>query len=203
MKKGGGSVVRQSGGMRSGLGSFDSDRMEQQAIAGATQQKAVGQQSATTGTKSDLQSRQTQAQPPQPREMSSLSDELIKRPAHDIYKGLKDFFNLDRLLGINNEDTPEEKAKKTKLHQRYQRLTQEEQQVAKEKYQKALQKKQEEEKLKQQKEQEKQQAQASVLPSVGKVSKRGTALMGGSKKKQAAARLEDSRKTIGKVASAG
>ncbi len=204
MKKGGGSsVVRQSGGMRSGMGSFDSERMEQQAVAEATQQKAVGQQSATTGTKPNPQNQQTQSQPATPREVSTIKDELIKRPAQDIAKEVKSFFDINKLLGINNEDTPEEKAKKTKLHQRYQRLTQEEQQVAKKKYQEALQKKQQEEKIKQQQEQQKQQAQANTLPSVGKTSKRGTALMGGSKKKKAAARLEDSRKTIGKVASAG
>lgn len=202
---GGGAVTRQSGGMRSAMGSFDmdSERMEQQAMQGATQQKAVQQQASNTGTKPDPQNQQTQSQPPPPREVSSFADELVKRPVADVTKEIGKFFNLNALLGINYDDTPEEKAKKTKLHQRYQQLTQSEQQVAKEKYQKALKEKQEEENVKRQKEQEKQQAQASVLPSVGKVSRRGTALMGGSQKKQAASRLEDSRKTIGKVASAG
>jgi len=203
--KGQGGVTRQSGGMRSGMSSFgmDSERMEQQAMQGATQQKAIQQQASNTGTKPSPQQNQSQSQPTPPREMGSFADELIKRPVKDIANEIKKFFDLNVLLGINREDTPEEKAKKTKLHQRYQQLTKEEQRVAQEKYQKALQKKQQEEKIKQQKQQEEQQAQARTLPSVGKTSKRGTALMGGSQKKQAAARLEDSRKTIGKLAKTG
>ncbi len=203
--KGQGGVTRQSGGMRSAMSSFgmDSERTEQQAMQGATQQKAVQQQASNTGTKPNPQQNQSQSQPAPPREVGSFTDELIKRPTSDIVKEIGKFFDLNALLGINREDTPEEKAKKTKLHQRYQQLTKEEQRVAQEKYQKALQKKQEEEKIKQQKQQEEQQAQARTLPSVGKTSKRGTALMGGSQKKQAASRLEDSRKTIGKLAKTG
>lgn len=203
--KGQGGVTRQSGGMRSAMGSLgmDSERMEQQAMQGATQQKAVSQQASNTGTKPNPQQNQSQTQQAPPREMGSFTDELIKRPAKDVVKEISKFFDLNDLLGIKRDDTPEEKARKNKTHQRYQQLTKEEQRVAQEKYQKSLQKKQQEEKIKQQKQQEEQQAQARTLPSVGKVSKRGTALMGGSQKKQAAARLEDSRKTIGKVASAG
>ena len=193
--KGQGGVTRQSGGMRSAMGSFgmDSERMEQQAMQGATQQKAIQQQAGNTGTKPNPQQNQSQTQPAPPREVGSFTDELIKRPVKDVAKEISKFFDLNDLLGIKRDDTPEEKARKNKTHQRYQQLTKEEQRVAQEKYQKSLQKKQQEE----------QQAQARTLPSVGKTSKRGTALMGGSQKKQAAARLEDSRKTIGKLAKTG
>ncbi len=203
--KGQGGVTRQSGGMRSAMGSFgmDSERMEQQAMQGATQQKAIQQQAGNTGTKPNPQQNQSQTQPAPPREVGSFTDELIKRPVKDVAKEISKFFDLNDLLGIKRDDTPEEKARKNKTHQRYQQLTKEEQRVAQEKYQKSLQKKQQEEKIKQQKQQEEQQAQARTLPSVGKTSKRGTALMGGSQKKQAAARLEDSRKTIGKLAKTG
>lgn len=201
MKRGGGPVARQSGGMRQsfgGMSSLDGERMEEQAVQGATQQKAVAQQSSNAGTKS--QPKQNAKKPP--RDVSSLSEELLKRPAQDVSQELKSLFDLNALLGINRDDTPEEKAKKKQLHQRYQQLTQAEQQVAKERYQKELQKKQEEEKNKQQKEQEEREQEASALPSVGKVSKRGTALMGGSKKKKAAAQMVHDRQRIGKVAGA-
>lgn len=205
MNKGSGSVARQSGGMRQsfgGMSTFDSEKMEQHAIQGATQQKAVAQQSSNIGTKSDPKSQQNQSQPFPPREVSSLTNELLKRPAGDVTREIKQFFDLNALLGINTEDTPEEKAKKTQLHQRYQRLTQEQQQVTQKKYQEKLQKQQEEERVKQQKEQNEKQKEAAALPSVGKISKRGTALMGGSQKKKAAARIAHDRQTIGKVAGA-
>lgn len=177
--------------------------MEQQAMSGAMQQKMVKQQSSQTGTKPSSQSGSS-TQPTPPREVSTLGDELFKRPMQDISKEIRQFFNINRILGINVEDSPEVKAKKTKLHQRFQQLTEAEQQEAKKKYQQALQRKQAEEKRKQQLEQEKQQANDNVLPSVGKVSRRGTALLGGgSAKKQAAARIANDRQRIGKLSNTG
>lgn len=204
MNKGPKAVARQSGGMRQAFShGLDSELMERQAVAGATQQKAVQQQSVATGTKSSSQQSQPpSAQQAQPREVGGIVEEVAKRPASDVHKEIKNLFDPNKLLGINQEDTPEEKAKKQKLHHRYQQLTKEEQEVAKKKYQEKMQKKQAEEREKQQKEQQKQQAQAKSLPSVGKVSKRGTALMGGTKKQKAAARLAHDRQTIGKVAGA-
>ncbi len=206
MKKGAGAVTRQSGGMRQsfgGMSSFDGERMEQQAIQGATQQKAVQQQSGSTGTSSSDQHNSSQANThTPPREMGSLTDELVKRPAKDVAQELKGFFDLNSLLEINQEDTPEEQAKKRQLHQRFQQLTQSEQKVAQEKYERELQKKQQEERLKQQEEEEQRQKDATVMPEVGKVSRRGTALMGGSQKKKAAARMAHDRQRIGKVAGA-
>ncbi len=199
------SFTRQSGGMRQsfgGMSTFDSEKMEQQAIQGATQQKAVAQQSGNTGTKRDPTSQQHQSSSVSPREVGSFVDELVKRPSHDVATEVMNFFDINALLGINTDDTPEEKNKKTQLHQRYQRLTQEEQQVAQRKYQEKLQKKQEEEKIQQQQEQEEKQKEATALPSVGKVNKRGTALMGGSQKKKAAARLAHDRQRMGKIAGA-
>lgn len=201
MKRGAGTVARRSGGTRQsfgGMSTFDSERMEEHAIQGASQQKAVAQQSSSTGTSSQTQKKAQK----NPRSVSSLDEELIKRPAGDVAKELKKFFDLNALLGINQDDSPEEQAKKKQLHQRYQQLTKEEQKIAQKRYKEELQKKQEEEKIKQQREQEEKQKEANTLPSVGRISKRGTALMGGSKKKKAAARVAHDRQRIGKVAGA-
>lgn len=213
MKKGpgkAGAVTRQSGGMRQsfgGMSGLDSEKMEQQAMGGAMQQKTAQQQAGATPTQSaQAQSSLAQQQgqpPPPPRELSSISEELLKRPVKDVWGGLRSLFDLNTLLEINPGDTPEEQARKKQLHQRFQQLTEAEQQEAKKRYQQELQRKQAAEKEKQEKEQQRQQqAQAGALPSVGKTSKRGTALMGGSQKKKAAARLAHDRQTIGKVAGA-
>ncbi len=204
-KKGGQSVVRQSGGMRSMMGGSGlySEREAGQALGGAMQQKSAAQQQSNTSTSSKPQQQAAKSlqQPVQPREISTIPDELIKRPLKDIAKEIGGFFSLNKLLGINQEDSPEDQAKKKQLHQRYQKLTQAEQQVAKQKYQEKLQRKQAEEREKQEKK-KREEAKPSLPPPSGKKNMRGMAGMAGSRKKQAAQRMEHDRQRIGKVGSA-
>jgi hypothetical protein len=192
--------------MRSMMGGSDlyGDREVSQAVTGAVQHKALTQQqgSTPTNTKPSQQTGGAQRALISPREVSSFSEELIKRPLHDLGKELKLFVDLNELLGIAQGDTPEEQVKKKQLHQRYQQLTQAEQQVAKQKYQEKLQRRQEEEKAKEQKRQE-EQAKPSLPPPTGKKNLQGMFGMVGSQKKQAAQRLAFDRQRIGKLMNAG
>ena len=206
MKKGSTGVARKSGGMRPSFGGFDSERMEDQAVASAVSQKALQQQSSNAPAKqsgqagNQLAQQASQQAPAKPaREVGDFADELIKRPVKDVAVELGKFFDLNALLGINQEaDTPEVKAKKKQLHQRYQQLTQAEQKVAQEKYQKELKKKQEEEKQKQlKKQQAEEEKKAEIAPPMGKMDKPGLFITGKSKKSKAQNRLQQQMKTIG------
>lgn len=207
MKSGPVTVARQSGGTRSTFGDFDSERMEDQAIQGATAQKAIQQQASNTKTQPQANagnrasSAQTPASPP--REIGSLAEELITRPITDTTKELAKFFDLNALLGINSGDTPEEKQKKVAMHQRFQKLTQAEQQVAQEKYQQELKKKQAEEQLKQEKKQRAmQQQQATLVIPAGKSDQPGLPI-GGNTKQRAQTRLKQQMTTISTLSDGG
>lgn len=210
MKKGPAPVARRSGGMRSvGLsGEVDSERLEQQAMQGAVQSKSQQQQSSLAsginpGQTNQPGSSQKKPQQRQPRQVSSFKQELVERPAQDIVQGIKDMFDLNAILGINQEaDTSEEIAKKKKLHQRWQQLTEAEQKVAREKYQKELQKKQEEEKQRQMEKQRQEQAKQDTIAPPSSVSKKPGLFVGGkSGKKKAQNRLQQQRKTMGTMGS--
>jgi hypothetical protein len=202
MKKGPVPVTRQSGGMRSiGLsGEIDSERLEQQAAQAVAQNKTVQQQGAAAPAKPSAQS-QTQhaSRPQQPREVGSIKEELVERPAKDVVKGLKTIFDINRLLEINLEkDSPEEVVRKKKLHQRWQQLTKAEQQVAQQKYQQELKKKQEEEKRRQlEKERQEKARQETIAPPAGVDKKPGLFITGKSSKKKAQNRLQQQMKTMG------
>ncbi len=66
--------------------------------------------------------------PQPPREVGSIPEELIQRPLNDLGQEVKSWFDINKWFGINTEDTPEAKQRKTELHQRYQQLNQEQQQ---------------------------------------------------------------------------
>lgn len=211
-------VTRASGGMRQNFGfkNIDSEHMEQQAMQGAVTQKALQQQSSNTPIKQSAQSKnkkpqqstQSQAQKPQslipPREVGSLKQELITRPAKDIIKELRKFFDINLLLGIDPiNDTPEKQAKKKQLHARYQQLTEAEQKVARERYQQQLQQQQEEEKQQQvKKKKAQQQQQASIAPPSSVSKKPGLIGFGKGSKGKAMGRLQQQLKTIGVVGGA-
>lgn len=153
------------------------------------------------GAESGQQSQQPSKgtfQPQQPREVSTLGDELIRRPLADIKKGLASLFDLNALFGVNPGDTAEEKAKKKSMHQRYQKLDQEQQQVAQKKYQEEMQKKkmEEEEAARKKQEEEQKNAQPIAAPSSTKKGPIGPA-SGQSKKQKTQTMLQQSRMGIG------
>ncbi len=210
MKKGPAPVARRTGGMRSvGLsGELDSERLEQQAMQGAAQAKSQQQQGAlasgnNSGQSTQSNSTQKKTQPRKPRQVSSFKQELAVRPAQDIKREIKSVFDLNSILGINQEaDTPEEIARKKKLHQRWQQLTQAEQKVARDKYQKELKKKQEEEKRRQIENQKQEEAKQKTIAPPASVSKRPGLFVGGKTgKKKAQNRLQQQRKTMGTMGS--
>jgi hypothetical protein len=81
------------------------------------------------------------ASAPPPREVSSIPEELVTRPIRDIGQEFTVWFDINKLFGINVEDTPEEKARKQQLHARYQQLTSEEQQLVQKRFQQEQQRK--------------------------------------------------------------
>jgi hypothetical protein len=139
--------------------------------------------------------------PVQPREVGSLTDELIKRPAHDIVNELKTFFDLNTLLGIKDPSKdPQTLAKKSQMMQKFNQMTAEEQQVVKQKYQERQmrkQKQEEEEAMKRQREQAEKQASISV-PSSPQKGPKGP----GAQKPKAVMKLEQDRQKLNGPASA-
>jgi len=197
---------RPSGGFNAGFGSFNDsfEQFDDNAMSAAMQQKTLGQQqtssaqSATGGSALGTQQPATGAVPAQPREVSTISDELIDRPIHDVAQGLKSLFDINSLLGINPDtDNPETQARKKQMLSRWQNLNQAQQTVAQERYQEEMQKKKqsEEEKQAEKQHQEDAKRQTIVMPSS---TKKGPVGPGGSGKKPAAvAQMELQRKSLG------
>lgn len=186
---------RPSGGFSPGMGNFG-EHLDEAAMQSAAQQQAMQQQAGATPTAPAAT--QAGAQPATPREVGSLQEELVKRPAQDIVAGLKSHFDINHLLGITPQDTPEQQAKKQEFHSRYQSLNQEQQQVAQKKFQEEMaKKKQEEEEKELQKQQQAQAEQQAVAPpSSPKKGPIGPA-SGQSKKQSTVDRLTQQRQTLG------
>lgn len=205
---------RPGGGFNQGIGHFN-EHLDEDAMQQSVKQKALTQQTndpATAQAAAQGQSAHAQqpgqgqfpgqqpggAPPRPPREVSSIADELITRPAHDIIQELTSFFSLNTWLGIKppNPDDPQEVARKKQMHQRWQKLNDEQQEVAKRRYQEEMQKKktlEEEEQRKKQME-EQQKAQTLEMPSSPQKGPVGPA---GSKKQKAVQKLQQDRKTLG------
>ena len=202
-----GARPRPMGGFNPGMGA-PSEHLDEGAMKAAGQQKQLTQQQSSTQPASGksgtnpLPTQQPDAPTPadKPREVSSLGEELVKRPLQDIKKGLASIFSVKDLLGINTDDTPEEQAKKKSTHQRFQKLTEEQQQVAQKKYQEKMQKEkieQEEEERKKQ-EKEAQEQNAIVAPTSIKKGPVGPA-SGQSKKQKTQSTLQQSRQGLSKA----
>lgn len=207
---------RMGGGFNQGVGGFG-EHLDEQAMMQAAQQKALAQQSTNQqqsvqqgqgGQKAqqDLAAAQSvdsmgHAQPVKPREVGTVTEELVTRPAQDVVKGLASLFDINALLGVNTQEDPQTQAKQKQLHQRWQSLTQEEQQVAQKRYQEEMQQKKAEEEAKERQRQEAQQqnAQSIVPPSSPQ---KGPIGPGASRKQRAVSKLEQDRKTLGGPASA-
>ncbi len=209
--KGPRSMPGKSGGRRPSFSGLGEARLQEQALADAAQQKNLSQQAgdssqSSTGGSALGASDKGQGGPSQqrlPRKVGSLKQELVTRPAADVRAELGAFFDINKLLGINTEDSPEEKAKKKQMLARWQKLTKAEQKVAQEKYQKKLKEKQEEEKrkqLKKQKEEEQKKKQALAPPSSPKKGP-GMFAQGQSSQSKAQQRLQQQRQTIGTMGS--
>lgn len=63
-----------------------------------------------------------------PREVGTIAEELVTRPAQDMVDEVKSWFNVNEWFGIKSTDTPEQQQQKQQLHSRYQQLTSEQQQ---------------------------------------------------------------------------
>lgn len=198
---------RPGGGLNTGMGQFG-EHLDENATQQAVTQKQLGQQQAVgtgspQGVPTGANPLSPTAPPKPPREMGTIAEELITRPAVDIAKGLLSLLDFSAALGLSPPETksPEEKARLQATHHRYQKLNQEQQAFARKKYQEELQKKkllqEEEERQKQQKRQ--QESQQIVVPSSPKNGPVGPA---GSSKQRAVTKIEQDRKTLGGPASA-
>ncbi len=209
-KAGAKTQMRPGGGFRQTFGSGFSDEHESAAaLNSATAQKQIAQQSSVLGQQGVAKQQavasgtgqtplaspdgQQQQAPPNPRNIANLGEELVLRPAKDIVNAFKSFFDLNALLGINTEDPPEKKAKKQKIAQNWQKLTQEEQAYVQQKYQEEQQKKQQEMQEEQQrKEEEARQAEEqSIAPPSSP--KKGPVGPSGNKKQQTAQLMQNKR----------
>jgi len=191
---------RPSGGFNQGIGQFNDnfgEQLDENAIQGAMAQKALSQQS-TTATPANMQAAQKaiaaqSGQAAAPREIGSLADELIHRPAQSIVEGLKSFFDLNRLLEIKtDQDDAQQQAQKKQLHARYQSLTQDQQQVAKQEFQEEMQRKKQAEEEAQSKAQKEQQARSQAF-SVPTGPQKGA---GAPTKPREVQKMEKDRKTL-------
>ena len=203
---GGAMRARPGGGFNAGLGQCG-EHLDEDAAQMAGQQKQLAQQQTqVAGTPNPAQkgTGQQPAQQRQPREVGSILEETVLRPAQDIAQELVHFFDLSSILQINPKtDTPEEQAKKKQLHARYQQLTEEQQKVAKKRFQEEQQRKkqQEEEKLRK-KQLEEQQKQTFVMPASPKKGPIGPA-SGQSNKQNMVEKLNRDRQQMSQAQGAG
>lgn len=202
------SQIMTGGGLRQSFGSGLSDEHENEsAMASAAAQKQAAQQSSVLGQQgvakqqasdngagqTPLAANEVENQQTPPRQVSSLSEELIKRPAKDILETAKSFFDLNKILGINPGDTPEKKAKKAKVAQNWQKLTQEEQAFVEKQYQEEQQKKQKEAQEEQaRKEEEAKKAEEESIAPPSSPHK-GPVGLAGNKKQQTSQLLQQRR----------
>lgn len=197
---GGGVRPRAGGGFNAGPGGGFSEHLDENAVQAASQQKQLAQQQADPkNAAAAAQAAQAKAGPAaKPREVGTLADELIKRPAHDIMTGLKSLFDFTAALGVDPfKDSPERANKKRQIHQRMQQLNQEDQEAVHQRYQQLEQRKRQqlqEEEAKKQREAQAQQNQDITPPSSPK---KGPVGPGMSKKKQASTRLNQQRQQMG------
>jgi len=193
------SQLTSSGGFRQTFGgSITEEHLDRAAASSSSQSKQSNQQSSVLGQQgASREAAATQganqtdlAQTPdkvaaQARSVTSLDQELIKRPAVDVLDTFKAMFDPNRLLNIQTK-TPEEQAKQKKLATRWQQLTEAEQAEARRLYEESLAKKRQEQELEEQKKQEKEEAKAQELPvpQGRQTGFRGFGGMSGSKKAQ-------------------
>lgn len=202
------SQIMTSGGLRQSFGSGLSDEHENEsAMASAAAQKQAAQQSSVLGQQgvakqqasnngagqTPLAANEVENQRTPPRQVSSLGEELVKRPAKDILETAKSFFDLNKILGINPGDTPEKKAKKSKIAQNWQKLTQEEQAFVEKQYQEEQQKKQKEAQEEQERKEEeaKKAEEESIAPPASP--QKGPVGLAGNKKQQTSQLLQQRR----------
>ncbi len=199
--------MRPGGGFRQTFGDFSDEHEDSGAAASAAAQKQAAQQSSVLGQsgvakqqaaaagagQTPLASSEVSKQQTPPRNITNLGEELVARPAKDIFNTVKSFFDLNALLGINPEDPPEKKAKKQKIAQNWQKLTGEEQAYIQQKFQEDQQKKQHELQEEQQKkeEEERQASEESIAPPSSP--KRGADAPAGNKKQQTSQLMQNKR----------
>ncbi len=208
-----GARVRAGGGFNQFADELGGEHLQSSAMQQAMQQKAAAQKTAdpragqTSQAKmqqqalaQQLQQQQERAggQPQAPREVGTIPEEF-KRMGQDAFQELKSFFSLNTWLGVKPEtDDPEEVAKRKKLHERWQNLTEEQQAVAKRQYQEELERKRAEEEEAQQKKQLEEQKKERGLPMPASPQKGpiGPGTAGKSKKQDAVQRLQQSRQQL-------
>lgn len=185
---------------------FDESAFQQMAGQAANGGKPSGQAGSTLpGSAANPAQSKGTFQPTQPREVGSLTDELVTRPLKDIGKGLLSLFDFSAAMGIGpiEDKSPQDKARHQAQFQRYQKLTQEQKAYTDQRTQikmKEDQQKKQEEAQKQQ--QEKQKQQQFVMPSSPKNGPIGPA-SGMSRKKMMTTQLEQDRQTLNAPAGAG
>lgn len=191
---------RQGGGFNQGFGNFSDEHLDENAVSQAAQQHQLGQQGSNPGQTTGSQHIPPgQSAIPKPRqEMGSLWEELVKEPAKDIFKGLLSLFDFSQALGLSkpaDSKPPEEQVKLQQMHARYQKLNQEQQAFAQKRYQEMMQKKklEEQENLRKKQLKKQQEAQAFEMPTSPS---KGPVGPSGSKKKQAATRLQQNRQQL-------
>ena len=192
---------RPGGGFNQGLGQFG-EALDESAMAQAGTQKSLTQQSVSPTTAPPPGPKTGaggQAGPaPAPRPVGTLGQELIQRPARDIWQEIRQFFSLNTWLGIKPDtDDPQKKAKMAATHKRFNGLTEDQQAVAKKLYQEKMQKQKQEEEEKQRRKQleEKKKAESLVMPSSPKKGPIGPA-SGKSNKANTTEMLNQQRKML-------
>lgn len=126
--------------------------------------------------------------------MGSFKDELLTRPAEDVWGELKKFFSLNTWLGIDpNKMSEEDKMKAKQFHSKYTQLDAEQQQAAKQMYQERMQRKKAQEQVDNQRKQmeAQQKAQNIQMPSSPQ---KGAQNPNGSKKQKATMNLQTKMK---------
>jgi hypothetical protein len=192
---------RPGGGFNAGMGQFG-EHLDEAAMMKAMQTKGMQQQKASATT-SPTPLASTQKNQKVPRDVGSLTDELIKYPLEDLMDAFKSIADIDMWLGIQPSPGQEqERARKEVILKNFNTFTDEEQAIAKQRYQERMKKMQMEEEEKHRQKQLKAQQQQESFKVPGKAAS-GPVGPGMSGKQKATNQLNFDRQIQDKSSSLG
>lgn len=196
--------IRPGGGFRDAFeGELEQPHTNSNAVQAAVSNKQQGQQGSVAGQQgaakqlAALQQGAGQTPLAQPQEsnparpVASIPEELLIRPVKDAADVLASFFDINRLLHIEANNSPADKQRKQQIAANWQRLTADEQAEVQRQFQETMQKKQREEQEREEREEAATKAQAEQPITPPSSPKRG--FQGLNAKKKASTIIQNSQ----------
>lgn len=204
MKPGGGASprARQSGGFNAAPGGagLGGEHLDESAFQQMMQSKQAGLQGSQAG--SALQGQTSAGTQKRGAQRAPRLVAPLKEPSYfvqDLAKSLGSFVDINKILGVEDTDTPDQQARKKQFHQRYQRLSQDEQAYVQKKYQQDMKEKQQQEEEKERKKQAEQEEKNQRQIESPTKPKKGPVGLTGNRKQKAKTIVQRQRQKLGSV----